>query len=240
MNAELYNLQLKDWSEKRATPNILNEIRKFLFEYKDPKMRPLSIQEKAFVYETDKENYIGNIGASIPNDLFTNNWGQALAGICQPVSTANLNSRDYLDITGSQTGLIVSRKNNGNSFQPSLTSVSSDGAQGSELQFGQGTGAPAKTDFKLETLFPNAPESDRKATTSSLNPFNSGLGVWTLSAQIINITDSISIKEIGWFFTVFRSAVKFVWIMAHDSVNPNVLVNSGNNINGEYVLSVGN
>jgi len=244
MNAETYNLELKQFSGYTKSNKILREIRKFLFDFRDPNAHPLSCQEKAFVYGTDKDNQILEIGGSHPKDLYTNNFGHIMAGLCfGGISNSTVNPQDYKDETNT-TRTIVTRSGNALN-NGSMTSQARGIAvqKGTSIRFGNGIANPEKTDFELTTPFLNSPESLHQPTNSSLPPFNSGLGSYNLSTQIIGVSETITIREIGLFEETSDDTTNpvllFILLYAHDLVTPTVQVNSGNNINGEYVMSVG-
>jgi len=108
------------------------------------------------------------------------------------------------------------------------------GNVGGYMRIGSGTTAPARGDYKIETPFTVAPESDY---------FEAGTGSYT--AGTITISASITaggsgtINETGFFLRMQDkddSTIQRTYMIFHDAISPGVSFSAGDSITVEYSI----
>jgi len=174
-------------------------------------------------------------GKSRRRNLILDNFGKFLAGLISYVATGSKLAISLVDDGGVSQTIAV------HSSDPyAATSVLFNFAKsvdvGGMMRIGSGTTPPARGDYKIETPFTVAPESDYfEAGTASY-----AAGVITISAGI-TAGGSGTINETGFFgkmtdggdYTVSRMIMLF-----HDAISPSVSFSAGDSITVEYSISL--
>ncbi len=175
-----------------------------------------------------KSSIIESIGFSKPNDLLTNIFGAAFAGMWNAGGNVLKNLTDINGIVNT----VVMKLANSNGYNR----TSSPSNVGMRMKVGQG-GAIARSDFQLTTPFVAAPES---------NLFNITPGGWIsgnqqviVSGLLASVTTSDVIGECG-LFAKWRTntAPNFNsdFMISHDVASASF--SGGQNINVTYTWSI--
>ncbi len=180
------------------------------------------------VFESETPNILESIGCSEPNDLLTNIFGAAFAGM---LTNGGIVDKNLTDSSG--VGRTVRMSTTGNF----LFNTSENGGAGVLMQIGRG-GAIARSDFALTDPFIVAPES---------NTFNVTSGGWlTGSKQVVvngllsSVTTSDTIGECGlfarWNRNQFIPIGQSNFLISHDVAGASF--SGGQNINVTYTWSI--
>jgi len=196
--------------------------------------------EKALCYIVDIGEIKGVGGSSlmknkktgeIVSDLVLDQFGNFLAGITKNfaggVRTAILKNN-----AGALRTLEIYTTSNVANFN--RTTI---GARGALIQVGSGSTPPARTDFKIETVFGTAPESALFNAPSS-PVYNSGLGNFKYNASISaggSGTINESILSYSW---VLNNANQEIFTAFRDIISPAQAFIAGQTIALEYTIQL--
>jgi len=186
------------------------------------------------------QNEILQLGASVPNDLICNGFGQWLnSWFGLPASNDFINDAGtpILAVRVKQIGttdfsdtFCIDR---GIDFEPNPDENSPCGTL---FRLGSGSTIPARDDFKIETLLNATPESSYQNTGSG--GFNSGLGKVTIARTYPATSGTDTIREFGSFAQVAQKTSSFKTMLSHDLVLPTVSYAPSQVINVELVWTL--
>ena len=175
------------------------------------------------VLKSMKDLRIKEIGFNRADDMFLNNWGNAIAcgihgntGAIYPYTLYNLTN------TAVSAGGASYSFMNGNTNNYFL------------IQFGAGTTAAARTNYNIQTAFVTTPESTR---------FNCGPGAYaggTISfGNLIAAGGTGTVNEIGLFTYFFYVASAYdTFMVTHDILGAGVAFVAGNPLVGTFAISI--
>ena len=234
----MINQYLLDYVGKTATEKILNDAKKFVLENKVKELgfnpRPNLI---SLVHTEDKKKIL-SIGASIPNDLITDQFGILLAQLFRTPSTT---AQQVISLKGTD-GVTNTFKpywfgdvNAGNTDWAGML-VQLAGGVSSGIQIGQGTTLAARTDFDIETPFANGGLEDSRFGIQ-VPIYNIALSRCNFSNSIIS-TGAGSITETALLNIYMRDLPRSIktLCMARDNISPSVDFVAAQSIFVEYVL----
>ena len=235
---ESINQWLLKYIGLEMTPKLQEEITTKVFEQKHKTLgyKPF-MSEVSLVYVTDKNSkIIRSIGASDPNDLIVNNFGQIFkgfigavanprtSGIYQTVLTGRL-CRTYGGVTAFLTMLW-------------MLNGASAGATGSKVQIGSGITPPARTNINIETPFGIAPENAR----------NNFLVDSVINFGLARITNTRTIGATGAGGTVNETCLFMVangtsggaedCLIFRDAISPPAIFALGQNVTVSYTIQL--
>lgn len=231
------NEYLLDYIGKTSTEKILEDARKYILENK---VKTLKFNPRpnvvSFVYTKD-QNQIMQIGASIPNDLLTNNFGKLLAQMFRNVSTTGQELISLTDTGGtirSNSPYWFADVNFGNGDWRGML-VQVKGSIFSGIQIGQGITEAARSDFKIESPFTNGGPEDSKFTIQ-VPVFNIALSRCSFSNSIISVGSGGISETVLLNRYCDRSQIVREYCIARDNINPVVSFTPGQSIFTEYIF----
>ena len=213
-----------------AKQSVLDEIHKSLLQ---ERAKVLGYENKVIPIATvriedPKSKEILSIGASIPNDLITDNWGELLAAIHGPFTTARTFSGLNDVGNGGPFTIRVWRAASGNSWDRNFRT---------QIQVGSGSSPVARTDFNIETAFGSGIESTRVPSNSG--GYNATLGQVKVSANISPTTGGGTVTESCMFWDITDDAsILRTYLMSHDLIAPGVVFLAGQSIVPEYTYQL--
>ena len=205
------NQELSQYIGFTQKQKVLNDAVKILLENKAKKLGFLPKPALISLVTVSENQEIKSIGGSIPSDLITDQFIRLFGLMFGP--SASQRSRLIQDITNVARNVRFSAT--GNNPWP-------DGPGGSQVQVGQGSTAPTRADFNIETPFANGGLEDGLVSTA-LGVYNSSLGqvtvtgVFGLTTGAGTITESILVWQFQDTSITIRS-----FAMAHDAISPGV------------------
>jgi len=170
------NSQILEHIGKTKTQKLIDEIHSEYFELKSKKF-PVSkneINDTCLVTAIDDKE-IKSIGMSCINDLLLDNFGYFFQG-------AFLRFASALPLVA-DSGLVETADFIGFPAFSARYNANSSVTIGTRFQVGMGLTPALRSDFKIETPFVSAPES---------NITNTGLGVYTAGLSRVNVAGVIS------------------------------------------------
>jgi len=135
---------------------LVNEIYAYIKEdrIKNNKTHPNYLP--ASLVTSLKDGEIKDMGCSIPNDIINDNFGLLMAGMFRGIVTATKDVTTFKD-TGSVTRSL-------RIYGPTDNDLYNDSAS-AEVQIGEGTTGPTRTDVDVETAFTNGGIEDGPVET---------------------------------------------------------------------------
>jgi len=174
-------------------------------------------------------------GKSKWNNLILDNFGSFLAGLISHVGKLSSFTVDVVGDDGLTKTIMVITPEPDTSGSYYFGNVGWEDL-GGHMRIGSGTTAPARGDYKIETPFTVAPESDYfDAGTASYSA-----GTITISGSI-TAGGSGTINETGFFLKMQDKddyAVRHMIMLFHDAVSPGVSFSAGDSITVEYSVSL--
>ncbi len=206
----MINQELSQYVGFTQKEKVLNDAAKILLENKAEKLGFLPKPALVSLVTVSENEEIKSIGGSIPSDLITDQFVR-LFGLMFGTS-ASQRSRIIQDITN--VARTVRFSATGNNPWP-------DGPGGSEVQVGQGSTPPARSDVDIETPFANGGVEDAAVSTA--------IGVYDFAGQITVTTiitpatgtGTVTESTLVWQFQD-EGAVVRKFLMAHDLISPGV------------------
>ena len=222
--------QLKEKALQKHTKDIRlwraeKDIEEILSD-KEPQPYGRMIDASCVTVLKDMESLkINEIGFNRPDDLFTNNWGVWLSSLIQTPSSATLGYTMY------DTGN-TSRSSNALQYQSSASTTFNQSVEGTQIQFGSGVTAAAKTNYAIQTALGTAPESGRFGSG------NASYANGTISfGNVITAGGSGTINEIG-LFGYWYWAAAYTFMLTHDILGAGVAYVAGNPLVGTFAISI--
>lgn len=214
-----------------AKKSVLDDIHKSLLQ---ERAKAIGYENKTMPMATvrvedPKSKEILSIGASIPNDLIMNNWGELLAAIQGPF-IAERTFSGMNDITNSGPFTVrVWRLATGTRWDRFMTSF---------IQVGSGSSVVARSDFNIETAFANGGVEDTRIGAGP-GGTNSSLGQVKVPLSIFPTVGGGTVNEVCMFWDIRADtgAVK-ICLMAHDLISPGVSFLVGQSIFVEYTYQL--
>lgn len=114
-----------------------------------------------------------------------------------------------------------------------------NGVIGTRVQVGQGSIAPARTDFKIGTAFANGGIEDGIVNVAGAGGFNLSLGLITISTNISPTAGSGTVTETA-MFERWRSlaAGDFDFLVSRDIISPGVSFVATKSITVDYLWQI--
>lgn len=214
------------------TQKVLDDIQKQYLEIHNKKFPNYEYIAKAMsiVSSVDKNKGIKHIGMSIPDDLFTDNFGLFLTGL---IGGETVLMKDIGNVSKSYQFCC------GNIVNTQSYNVTNNGSPtvGCRVQVGKGTTPATRADFNIETPFAVSPLSIRNS--SGISAWNSILGVIDLASIITPAGENDSVSESCLFLTfkdTLLSATNPTLLMSRDNIDPVVPFVIGESINIDYKI----
>jgi len=224
-NQLLLDFKGKTWNNKNRFDIekylIQNRIEELKYENKFLPMALVCV----FRPEEKKNQEILGIGASVPSDLITNQYGEFFARLFRAVAQGSnsLTAQDFTNTT--RTFLFYS------------TSASYNTTFSRLMQIGQGSTAPARSDFNIETPFANGGPEDLRQGFA--NAGYSSVTFQTKESIAILATGAGTITEAVNFWVARDTvAVQRIMLMARDIISPGVSFIAAQNIFVEYTWQI--
>jgi len=231
---------LLDYIGKTATPNILNDAKKWLLENKMKEMGYLPRPNVICLVHTQDKKYdeILQIGGSTPPDLISDNMGELFAEFHRAVSSGakTITLQDTTDTTQSFAQFWRSNQSLGTNGRISMFSTFS--AVNAGIQIGKGSAQVTRQDFKIEDPFTNGGLEDSRNLISTpaynvaLSRCEFGVSITSTGAGIISET-----AHINSYHNTTAHASSLI-LMAHDNINPVVNFISAQSIFTEYIYQL--
>ncbi len=224
------NSQLLEHIGKTKTQKLIDEISS---EYRELKLKAFpnpkyDIANMSIVTVNEpNETEIKSIGMSCVNDLLVENFLTWLHGILRGTGDFNMTN------TGGGVNIVKFNALASNNWQ----FANASGSIGTRIQLGSGAGAPAFSDFSIQTVFPSSPENAQIGTTAGV--YFLGLATANCSAIFSPVTDSGTVRETAFILSCkdAGNAVRQM-MLAHDSISPNVSFNAGQSVNVDYIFQI--
>ena len=214
-----------------AKESILADIQKSLVQEKEKAIGYVSkaVPIATVRIEDPKSKEILAIGASVPNDLINNNWGELFAAIHGPLTTDRTFSGLKDIAAGGPFTIRVFRPASGELW---------DALQRSSVQVGSGTTAAARGDFNIETAFGSAPESGRVLTGAGA--YNASLGTVSISTNITPTGGAGTVNEAAMFWEIRDDpgGILRIFCMSRDIISPGVAFIGGQAIVPVYTYQL--
>jgi len=213
-----------------AKQSVLDDIHKSLLQERskaigyENKMVPIA----SVTVQDLKSKEILGLGASVPNDLINDNFGELFAAIHGPLSTDRTFS-GLNDILGAGPKTIrVWRPVSGNLWDFGLISF---------VQVGSGITPPTRSDIDIETAFGSAPESTRVATADG--GYNASLGTISVTTNISPTGGVGTVNETNLFWIITDDAgSQRTYLMTRDIISPGVSFVGGQAIIPVYTWQI--
>jgi len=159
INSTLMNPDFAQYEGKTFNEKLVNEIYAYIKEERIKSNLNHHNYLPASLVTSLKDDEIKKIGCSIPNDIINDNLGELLAAIFRPVSTGTKTVTTFEDTNPTTRSLII--------YSSTVGELYTSGAGGAltRVQLGQGSTAPTRTDFNIETPFANGGPEDGKNKT---------------------------------------------------------------------------
>jgi len=224
---------IQDYRGYSYNQKIIDDCHKIVLESKKH-LDPIALAECCLISVLDKGE-IKSLGSSIPSDLINNNFGLAYRGLfLQVVAAANV-SEVLKDIANVSETIFLNdmQANNGHE---AFTWGTAGLNIGFRIQVGQGSSAPARSDFNIETPFGTSPED----TDFNINPsaYNITNGKITFGNSIVaGAAGTVSEAIYKAFFNNSVNAQK-EFLMFRDLVSPGVVFILGNTIAVDWVFQL--
>lgn len=171
-----------------------------------------------------------DLGGSLPGDLFVDNWGSLWASLIRQPSTSVGVLTSILKDTGGATRTF-------NMIGNSATLFNAGGAvvNGTRMQIGSSTTAPARADTGVTTAFSTAPES--AAFDTGAGSYTNGTGTITVSGSITAGNESATINE-ALFMGSYQDSSSTLRLIAtcHDATTATAFSNA-KSITLQYSIS---
>lgn len=208
--------------------SIKDDIFKTIKEGWDKKLgyvpeRPMAL---ITVFEPETPNILESIGCSEPNDLLTDIWGAAFAGM---VNGGAFTPKLLSDENGVVRTAFM-QDSGGSQFSRN----DDHGACGTSMRIGRG-GVILRSDFNLTDPYVVAPESNRFGISTS-GGWISGLQQVVVNGLLANVTTSDTIGECGLFMQWNAQTAVNVFMISHDAAAGSFT--SGQNVNVTYTWSI--
>jgi len=221
---------LENYVGYTAKESVLLSIQKALVQERskaigyENKMVPIA----SVRVEDLKSKEILGLGASVPNDLINNNFGELFAAIHGPLSTDRTFS-GLKDTAGAGPFTIrVWRPVSGNLWDQALIS---------SVQVGSGTTPATRSDLLEETPFASAPESLRIATGDG--GYNASLGTISVTTNISPTGGVGTVNETNLFWIIGDDAgASRTFLMTRDIISPGVAFVGGQAIIPVYTWQI--
>ena len=172
---------------------------------------------------------IKEIGFNRPDDLFTNNWATWLSSLIQNPSGSIFGYTMYDTSNIARTTII------GGQYSATV-SVLFNGiaAGGTQIQFGSGVTAAARTNFAIQTPLVTAPESGKFGSGNA-----AGINGTISFGNTISAGGSGTINEIGLFgYFNWNSGSNYTFMLTHDILGAGVAFVAGNPLVGTFAITV--
>ena len=203
----LIGLRWNDRLQAAVNQKHLNEVRLAkaeldLTQLKKGKLLEQNMIDSAViaVLKSTSDPKILDVGFSVPEDMFMNNFGLWFATILQPgnlsYATYPIQGYSMTDITNTARA-ITSQYYQGGS--PTQCYNNSNTGAGTQFQVGSSTAAAARTQYQIQTPFGTAPESGR---------FSSGAGSYAAGSGVVSCAGAIAAGGSG---TINEVALFGLW-----------------------------
>ena len=224
----MINDYLTDYVGFTAKETKLRDVHKFILENRAEKLgyenKFLPMALVSVVEPKTKE--ILSIGASVPGDLISDNFGEILAAWHRvPGAGETLLTNILRDVTNSlRTVRIYHQGSNNIGVQT-----------GSLVQIGSGITVPTRGDFAIETVFANGGPEDSQVVTA-IGGYSPTLGKMTVAALISPTAGAGTVNESTLFYTFVDSLGALrIFLLSRDAISPAVTFVLGKAVNVEYV-----
>jgi hypothetical protein len=172
---------------------------------------------------------IEDIGFSIPEDMFTNNFGLWLAGFFQGANQLKPSGGQFTGINeanGGLSGLIYATYYS--SYQYPFNNTT---GMGTQFKIGSSNAAAARTQYAIQTAFGTAPESTR---------FPTGPGCYAVAGGVISFCGAITAGGSGTVNEValFGNWYNGVEMLARDVLGGGVAFVAGNSLVATGAISI--
>ena len=218
---------LLDQKINKFNPKIMNEL------FRDAYSPRIPFQHFSSVLISDKLGIIKKIGVSKPNNLILDNFGTWFAGLFHQSTSTWFSVNLKENITGSTDA--VGMIDGGSVGTYSFCHAVGAHLNGTRIQVGSGTTAPARADYKIETAFGTAPESA---------VFETGAGSY--AAGSMSVAGSITAGGAGtvnetvlfghWFNEEHNNALDYA--LFHDAISPGVPFIAAQDITDTYTITL--
>jgi len=218
----IQNELLLEYKGETFNNKIKLDIEKCLFE---ARLKELKYENKflpmALVCVQEKKE-IKSLGASIPNDLIMDNFGNLLAGIHRPV------------LVGAKSFTIQDLGNVLRTMRAFTSNPNSHNNAGQRrIQIGKGTTAPTRQDFNIESPFTNGGAEDLSQIYSN-GGLNSALGQVKFSIVLTTTGAGVISETINTYNGRDTAGGGRTWIWTRDLISPTSSFIGGQQVFVEY------
>lgn len=171
---------IQDYKGYTYNKKIVEDMQKIILEAKRFSKPP--VMAECSIISILEKGEIKALGASIPNDLIMDNFGETMKVLSNRIGGGTTDQASITDITNSAQTIFLNDMNAGQSGSTFANRAGSVGTFGVRLQVGSGGTTPTRQDFNIENAFGTSPES--LAFNTNPSGYNSGLGQLTFGNNI--------------------------------------------------------